>query len=401
MNQDPIAALEIGTSRTVLAVGDPIAPGRIRVTAHGAIPSAGVRKSRITNIGQAGASIGSVLRHVENDAEAGYRIGQVVVALSGAQVTVKESVTEIDIDGPVVTENDVDTLEKHTETTEGSAPVLLDRAEIAWDVGSNKGVSSPIGLSGRHLVLHALVVEGGAEQIADTRAACSAAGVDVSDAFFSATCAAEAVLTDDDRTAGSLVIDLGGGSTNWCVVSEGRTVHAGTLGVGGGHVENDIRQAFSVSRAQAAELVRSASAVILPARAAERIPVSKSITALCNDSVPARALDTVVNARMAETLAIIRDNLDGAGLLHRLNAGVVLTGGGAYLTNVNALAESVFSCRARTGALLPGIEGLGGEHQPASYATIAGLLLMAQKNAPEDGGLIDSFFGSFGKVFRK
>ena len=100
---DPIAALEIGTSRTVIAIAEPLGPGRISVVAYGDIPSSGVRKSQITDIGQAGVSVTSVLKRLEG--ENGYSIGRAALAVSGPQIRVKQLVTQWQVD-KTVTEND-------------------------------------------------------------------------------------------------------------------------------------------------------------------------------------------------------------------------------------------------------------------------------------------------------
>jgi cell division protein FtsA len=111
-----------------------------------------------------------------------------------------------------------------------------------------------------------------------------------------------------------------------------------------------------------------------------------------------RALDTVVNARMNELFAIIRSDLDASGALHRINGGVVLTGGGARTANINTLARSVFGGAARTGVLIPDITGLENDEFPARYATIAGALLMELKNS-EDRSLFDPITNLWKKFF--
>ena len=113
-----------------------------------------------------------------------------------------------------------------------------------------------------------------------------------------------------------------------------------------------------------------------------------------------RALDTVVNARVGELFSVIREELDITGVLHRLTGGVVLTGGGAQLLNIASLAHSVFGGVVRVGTLVPGIEGLETDEFPARYATMAGALLLEQRNSEEQSfidpitNLIKKFFPS-------
>ena len=117
--------------------------------------------------------------------------------------------------------------------------------------------------------------------------------------------------------------------------------------------------------------------------------------------VSKRALNTVVNARLQELFAIVRAKLDEGNLLHRLNAGVFLTGGGAALPGVTELAEAVFGCGVRVGSIVPEIEGLESEQNPASFAVQSGLLLLAQQEGSQSTSIFDYVKKAFGGIFRK
>lgn len=392
---DPVAAIEIGTSRTVIAVANPIGPGRISVEASVDIPSSGVRKSQITDIGRAGASIASVLKRIETESD--YSIAHAALVVSGPHVRTKNLVSQWEVD-KTVTENDLEEIyNRSCETGLEDDRVLLDAAELGYGLDGLDGIAKPQGMSGKLLKLRTLVIHGDKARINDAKAAAAAAKLEISDPYFAGRCAAEAVLTPEDRNAGTLLIDLGGGSTTYTAFAEGRMIHAGTIAVGGEHVTNDIRHAFSLSRSQAETVKRSASAVFAPERTG-RVEVPSSLVSTAGSSVSMRALDTVVNARMNELFAIIRSDLDASGALHRINGGVVLTGGGARTANINTLARSVFGGAARTGVLIPDITGLENDEFPARYATIAGALLMELKNS-EDRSLFDPITNLWKKFF--
>jgi cell division ATPase FtsA len=111
-----------------------------------------------------------------------------------------------------------------------------------------------------------------------------------------------------------------------------------------------------------------------------------------------RALDTVINARLGELFSVIRSDLDAAGALHRLNGGIVLTGGSARTLNINSLARNVFGGAVRTGSLIPGIEGFENDEFPARRATIAGALMLELKNS-DDRSLFDPISNLWKKFF--
>jgi len=400
-SSDPIAALEIGTSRTVLAVGETLAPGRIKVTAVAEIPSTGVRKSQIIDIAQAGISIESVQRRVEE--LAGYTINQALLAVSGPHIHTKTSTVQLQLSGPVVTDEDLAEIYNLSCTTDvdPAERTILDISELGYGLDSMEGISQPKGMTGNLLRLRTLCIHGDAQRIADARAAADAkAKLAISEPYFAASCAATAVLGPEARRDGAVTIDLGGGSTGYTVWIDGHLVRANVLGVGGDHVTNDVSHALGLSRSQAEQIKREANAMIGESKGSPRIEVPSTTPGFNAASISRRSLDTVVNARLHETFAIIRTELDRANMLHRIHSGIFLTGGGSAQNGVARLASNVFGLPARIGTLLPGIEGLEKKEHPAAYATIAGLLLAAQRNiGPESifAPIKRIFGGIFGK----
>ena len=399
---DPIAALEIGTSRTVIAIGEPLEGGRVRVAAIGAIPSSGVRKSQIINIAQARYSVESVLKRLADQSD--YSIGQAYLVVSGPQIRTKPVIGQCQVDSGVVRDEnlaEVDALSYETGLSSDREPIEL--AQVCYQLDDVNGIVSPKGMSGRLLTLRSICIHGSTQRIADARSAAHDAKLEIlPETYFAGTCAAAAVLNQQYKRDGALVIDLGGGSTAYTAWSEGRLVQAGVVGVGGDHVTNDIRIAFSISMAQAEQLkLTAASAVIRPEDAMQRVPVPDPMPGFKAAMVSKRALNTVVNARLQELFAIIRAKLDEGNLLHRLNAGVFLTGGGAALPGVTELAEAVFGCGVRVGSIVPEIEGLESEQNPASFAVQSGLLLLAQQEGSQSTSIFDYVKKAFGGIFRK
>ena len=393
---DPVAALEIGTTRTAIAIAEPLGPGRINIVARGDIPSSGVRKSQITDIGQASTSVSSMLKLLED--QYSYSIGHAALAVSGPQIHTEQMVTQWPVD-KTVTDNDLaEIYNRSCDTGLEDDRVLLDISELGYGLDGLDGIASPKGMSGRLLKLRTLVVHGSKARVNDAKTAATNAKLEISESYFAGRCAAEAVLTPEDKTAGTLVIDLGGGSTSFVAFAEGRMICAGVVGVGGDHLTNDIKLAFSLSRAQAETVKRSASAIFSPERTG-RVEVPSSLTSGDGATISMRALDTVVNARVGELFSIIREKLDAEGILHRLSGGIVLSGGGARLTNITSLARSMFGGIVRIATLIPGIEGLETEEFPAQYATIAGALLLEQRNSGEQS-LFDPITNLWKKFFK-
>ena len=400
----PVAGLEIGTSRTVIAIGEARDDGRLEVTALGSIPSTGVRKSQIIEMTQARYSIESVLKRL--DEQFGYTIGHACLAVSGPQVRTTFMSNQWQLERGFVHEDDIAEINARAEETNlPPERTQLELHPISYGLDELSDIASPKGMNGNLLKLRSLCIHGATQRINDARtAAAKAAKLEITQLCFAGTCAANAVLSPQDRRDGTLVIDLGGGTTTFTAWSAGRLVYAGVLGVGGDHVTNDIHTAFGISRDQAEQIKTTvASALVAAEDGTIRVPVPSPMPGFKAASISRRALNTVVNARMQELFTIIRSKIDDENLLHILNGGVVLTGGGAAMTNVVQLAQSVFGCNTRLGTIIPDIQGIEkvASVPPFACATVAGLLLRAAAIDSSRPSLMDSFTGIFKGVFRK
>ena len=398
----PVAGLEIGTSRTVIAIGEAGDDGRLSVTAFGSIPSSGVRKSQIIEMTQARYSIESVLKKLEE--QFGYTIGHACLAVSGPQIRTTSMNTQWQLERGFVHEDDIAEINARAEETNlPPERTQLELYPISYGLDELDSITSPKGMNGNLLKLRSLCIHGATQRINDARAAAEAAKLEITQPYFAGTCAANAVLTQQDRREGVLVIDLGGGSTTYTAWADGHLVYAGVLGVGGDHVTNDIHTAFAISRDQSEQIkTTAASALVAADDGSVRVPVPSPMPGFKAASISRRALNTVVNARMQELFTIIRSKIDDENLLHRLNGGVILTGGGAALPNVIQLANSVFGCGARLGAIVPDVIGVDkvASIPPFACAAIVGLLLRAAAVECKPS-FLDSFTGIFKGFFKK
>ena len=394
-SKDPIAALEIGTSSTKLAIGEPEGASRIRIVALGTIPSTGVRKSQIIDVGQAAHSIDSVLKRVERDFN--YAIGHAGLAVSGPHVRAKRLVTQWQLIGKTVDDEDLREIYNRSLETglDADERMLLEESEIGYGLDDLEDIPSPKGMAGHVLKRRTLCIHGDARRVNDARTAAQQSKLEIPDVFFAGCCAANAVLTPADRAAGILEIDIGGGSTAYTLYEGGRLIHAAVVGVGGDHVTNDVRSAFSLTQAQAEQLKRNAAALVGIHEGPARLTVTAATPGFDPVTISRRALETVVNARLQELFAVILDELDHENLSHRFNAGIVLTGGVTATPGLAQLAEHVFGRRARVGTFVSDIVALENGPTPASYATVAGLLLtMLRGLEPRgDGNTFKRIFG--------
>ena len=395
------AALEIGTTRTVLAIGETNADGRLRVTCHAEIPSTGVRKSQILDIKQATTSIQSVLHEIEKkQSESGSSItlGNAFLVVSGQHIKADPFQGVTAIEGAKVGNEELDAVFSSSRTMQlPKDRELLDIVDQDYEVDALGGIATPRGMSGRMLKLNTLQIHADRNRINDARTAADAAKLEIREPLFAATCAAEAVLESHEKRNGVLVLDIGGGSTGYAAYSDGHLAATGVIGVGGDHVTNDIAHAFQTTNSQAEQLKTNEASAIIGGAGLEqqRVKVPGSSPLIETRTISRRALDTVVNARLRELFTVIRETLEDLDLLNRLHAGVVLTGGGAAMRDLDALVSRELGMGARIGRPIH-VDGLENEKFPAAFAAISGALLFASRNY-EEKGVIDSLLKRFFK----
>ena len=397
---DLYAALEIGTTRTVLAVGEGADGGRVKVTCHAEIPSTGVRKSQILDVNQATQSIRSVLREIERRQEAAgskITIGNAYLAVSGPHVRADPFFGTAQVENAKVGRDDVNEAIRSAQAmTLPKSRELLDIIDQDYVLDGLGGIRAPLGMSGHVLKLNTLHVHADRDRVQNARTAAEAAHLEIREPLFAATCAAEAALEDYEKKNGVLLVDLGGGSTGYAAYLDGYAVATGVVGVGGDHVTNDVAHAFHTTNAQAEDLkTHEASALVaVPDGASARVRVERGDNPLMdNRTISRQALNTVVNARLLELFTVLRETLEDLDLLHRLHAGVVLTGGGARMADVATLAAQTLGANVRIGRPIQ-VDGFDDDPFPAAFATIAGALLYASRN-DDNPSFLGSLFGRF------
>ena len=263
------AALEIGTTRTVLAVGEAKSGGRVKVVAHAEIPSAGVRKSQILDIKSVAQSIKSVLKEIENSQSKAVDqidIGNAFLVVSGDHVKADILTGHIEVEGSKVSQRDMEEVTQITrEMCAQKDREVLDVIDISYTLDRIGGIANPCEMSGRMLALDTFRISADANRIGDARTAATEAHLELRDPLFAAMCAADSTLDELEKRNGALVLDLGGGSTGFVAYVNGHPVHASAIAIGGDHISSDISYAFQTTNALAEELKKKEASAVLAA----------------------------------------------------------------------------------------------------------------------------------------
>lgn len=399
MAYDPIVALEIGTSKVVALVGEMRDDGHIMITGVGEAPSAGVRKGEIIDRENAAACVRSVIEMAEETGKVS--IHEIHLAISGGHVQslVNSGDTPVQSREGRITKDDIDQAMELAKAI--SLPADRDLIHTLYQhfaIDAHQRVINPEGMVGSKLTVHMLAVHGIRSYIDNVANVAKGIPLDVCDIAFSGLCSALSVLTPQQKQSGAIVIDLGGGTTDYLVYADDVIASTGAIGVGGDHVTNDIMMAFNIPGSQAEKIKReSGNAIVDPAVAQHRVTIPPEV-GFPGRTVTLKALHTVINARMDEVLRLVRKKIELDASLHKIAAGVVLTGGGARMKGITTLAERVFGLPCFIG-LPRNVSGLVTVSEGPEYATCSGLVEYGFRNAGEgrsSGGVMDIIKKLFG-----
>ena len=345
-----IAGLEIGTSKICVVVGEQNADGALNIVGLGQSRSRGVRKGEICNPEQVEEDLRAAIFEAEQMADV--EIRSVYLGVSGNHVrsfnnrgrhNVVSAEREISAD-------DVEDVIRNAKAVGLPAEnTIIHAVRQHFFVDGHDGVTNPVGLLGARLEVEMHVIHGNTNRIQNAIRLVRGTQLDVDEVVFNGIAASLALLTSEQKELGALVIDIGGGTTEYVVYSDGAIRHTGVLAVGGDHVSNDLAYGLKVPLSRAEKLkLEHGSALVTEAAKGQTITIINEI-GLALKSVNAGHLQRIMSLRLEEIFQLIAQDLESAGLTDYLRAGVFLCGGGSRVPGLVPLAENVFQMNVTAG----------------------------------------------------
>jgi cell division protein FtsA len=372
--------LDIGTSKVVALVGEIGMDGAIEVVGLGSHPSRGLKKGVVVNIE---STVQSIQRAVEEaELMAGCEIHSVFAGIAGSHVRSLNSHGVVAIRDREVSEIDV----THVIDAAKAVAIPADQRILhvlpqEYIIDGQEGIRDPIGMSGVRLEAKVHIVTG-ADSAAQNIIKCvQRCGLKVEDVVLEQLASSHACLTEDEKELGVCLVDIGGGTTDLAVFSQGAIRHTAVIPIAGDQVTNDIAVSMRTPTHYAEDIkVRYACALSQLANSDESIEVP-SVGDRPARRLARQTLAEVVEPRYEELFGLIRDELRRSGFEEVIAAGIVLTGGSARMEGAIDLAEEIFHMPVRLG--LPQqqqVKGLAEVVQNPIYSTAVGLLLHAREN---------------------
>jgi len=342
------AVLEIGTSTVRVLVGELRSDGSVSVVGLGEAESRGIRKGEIINRDHAISCVRAALKAAEGNLRKS--IHSVHLVTSGGEAVSKTSTGILKLVDPEDNQLSEIAEEDVAEIVELARRVALPENRIKlhtlqqyFQVDDMLDVTSPLGLAGEELRLDMLTIHGKRSTVDNFRKIVDDAPIHCSDAVFSGLCSALAVVGDEQKKAGVLVVDIGGGTTDFALYHDGFVQVAASFAVGGEHITNDISVGLQIPSGQAEYVkIKEGSALtnLMERDHNISIPAQQGFS---GKMVRAVTLNTIINARMEEIFTLVKDHIDQYCPNIPLSAGVLLTGGGAFLNGVRDLGQKVFN----------------------------------------------------------
>lgn len=377
-----LVGLDIGTSKVVAIVGEMTESGNIEIVGLGSHPSRGMKKGVVVNIE---STVQSIQRAVEEaELMAGCRIHSVYAGIAGSHIQSMNSHGMVAIKDREVSYGDIErVIEAAKAVPLHGENRILHVLPQEYSIDTQEGIKEPIGMSGVRLEAKVHMVTGAMNAAQNIERCVQRCGLETDDIILEQLASSYAVLTEDEKELGVCLVDIGGGTTDIAIFTDGSIRHTAVIPIAGDQVTNDIAMALRTPTQHAEDIkIKYACALTQLAKEDETIKVP-SVGERPSRDLSRMALAEVVEPRYDELFTLIQAELRRSGYEELVAAGIVLTGGTSKMEGVVELAEEIFHMPVRLAKPI-GVSGLTDVINNPIYATAVGLLLYAamQQNAP-------------------
>ncbi len=371
--KDLIVGLDIGTSKVTCMVAEAKADGRLNVVGLGTHPMSGLKRGVVVNIEATVDAISRVVQEVELMADC--KIRDVYTGIAGSHIKSFNSNGMVAIKDKEVSPMDVErVIEVARAMPIPAEQQILHILTQEFIIDGQGGVREPIGMSGVKLEVKVHIVTGAVSAAQNVVKCVRRCGLEVMDLILQPLASSYAVLTEDEKDLGVCLVDIGGGTADIAVFTQGAIRHTAVLPVAGDQITNDIAMALRTPTSEAEEIkIHRGVAMHAMADPEEMIEVPG-----VGDRPPRplsrQRLADVIEPRVAELFELVQAELRRSGYEELLSSGIVLTGGSSIMRGMVELGEEVFHMPVRVGS--PQYDGALADVvcQPY-YATAMGLAM--------------------------
>jgi cell division protein FtsA len=306
-------------------------------------------------------------------------------------VTLPEDRDEID-------EQDIEDVKINAREVSIPAPNAFLHSIIQhYHVDGQEGVLNPVGMLGQKLEADFHIIHGVRTRIQNTIRCVKELPLEVEDVVFTALASAQVVLTQHQKNLGALVIDIGGGTSDYILYVDGAVKQSGVLAVGGDHITNDISMGLRIPMTRAEKLKIEEGSVTLGNALPGETILLKDDSGFAGKEIERETLNTIIHLRLRETFELMKRKLEEEPFINYIGEGVFITGGCSHLDGIDHLAEEIFELPARV-AHAQTMSGLTSAFENPQFSAAIGLIKYAQA-MQTDRRPARGFGRLFGKIF--
>ncbi len=368
-----IVGLDIGTSKIAAIVAEMKPEGGFEVIGMGSSPSRGLKKGVVVNIESTVNAIQRALEEAELMADC--KIRDVWTGIAGSHIRSFNSHGMVAIKDREVAQNDVDRV---VETAK-AIPIPTDQQILhvlnqEFVIDGQEDVREPLGMSGVRLEVKVHIVTGAVSAAQNIMKCVRRCGLEVNDLILQPLASAMAVLSEDEKDLGVCLVDIGGGTSDIAVFTQGAIRHTAVIPIAGDQITNDIAMALRTPTKEAEEIKRRYGCALRELANAQEMVEVPGVGERGSKKMSRQTLAEVIEPRVEELYSLVQAELRRSGFEELLSSGVVITGGSAAMQGMVELGEEVFHMPVRLG--LPSYAGgLSEVIRNPRYSTGVGLLM--------------------------
>ncbi|MGB0744544.1 MAG: cell division protein FtsA [Opitutales bacterium] len=368
-----VGAVEIGTSKVVVLLGEIVGDEGLNIIGHSICSSKGVKKGVVQDLNAASDCVHAVILEAEKNANS--RIDEVYLAQTGShlQGSFNVGTTNVSSSDNIIRQTDIEQAKEDAKRRKlPPSRTYIHHIQNPFAIDGQE-VDSPLSREGRQLQVGYWSVHGDSDCVSDSLRVIRGIDLDVSDMIISSIASGAVLLEESEKEGGALVIDIGGGTTDYVLYRKGYIVKTGVIPVGGDHITNDLSIGLRVGRKSAEEFkVKNGRAYYEPADRDEKVWLFGDFT-IGDREYPLAAITKIIEARVSEIFTIIKEQLQEADLYDPadITCGIVLTGGSSQLAGIDESARRNLGLEARVSE---GPLGVAGDLRKPKYSTALGLL---------------------------
>ena len=350
MESEIVVGLDIGTTKIAALVGRRTEHGKIEILGMGKAESLGVARGVVLNIDETVKAIKMALEEASNKSGVDIKVvnvgiaGQHIKSLQHRGMKTRRSLDE------EISQKDIDELiEDMYRLVMSPGEEIIHVIPQEYIVDNEIGIKNPIGMSGTRLEANFHIITGQVAAARNIYKCVNKAGLEVADLTLEPLASADAVLSDEEKEAGVVLVDIGGGTTDVAIFHDGIIRHTAVIPFGGNIITEDIKEGCSIIKTQA-ELLKVKFGSALASENQENEIVSiPGLRGRPHKEISVKNLAHIIQARMEEIVEHVYYEIKNSGYEKKLIAGIVVTGGGSQLKHITQLMEYVTGMDTRVG----------------------------------------------------